>query len=335
MAETATGTNTVAGTAAYAYPEVLVTTAWVAEHLDDPTVRIVEADEDPLLYEAVGHIPNAVKLDWHTDVQDPVRRDFVNKAAFEALLSRYGIGNDTTVVFYGDKNNWYAAYSYWLFTLYGHKNARLMNGGRTLWEAENRPYTKDAPQFAATSYTAQEPDLTIRAFRRQVEGLLESGQVSGGGAALVDVRSPDEYTGKLVHMVNYPQEGASRGGHIPGAQSIPWATAANPDGTFKSSEDLRAIYGGKVSRPIKRSSPIAGLASGRRTPGSYSPSCSAIRMCATMMARGRSGAIWSARPSSRAKKPEQSKVPLNDAVRYTTRWPSGFPAAPPCLSLDR
>jgi thiosulfate/3-mercaptopyruvate sulfurtransferase len=251
MAETATGTNTVAGTAAYAHPEVLVTTAWVAEHLDDPTVRIVEADEDPLLYEAVGHIPNAVKLDWHTDVQDPVRRDFVNKAAFEALLSRYGIGNDTTVVFYGDKNNWYAAYSYWLFTLYGHKNARLMNGGRTLWEAENRPYTKDAPQFAATSYTAQEPDLTIRAFRRQVEGLLESGQVSGGGAALVDVRSPDEYTGKLVHMVNYPQEGASRGGHIPGAQSIPWATAANPDGTFKSSEDLRAIYGGKGVTPDK------------------------------------------------------------------------------------
>ena len=142
MAETATGTNTSTGTAAYAHPEVLVTTAWVAEHLDDPTVRIVEADEDPLLYEAVGHISNAVKLDWHTDVQDPVRRDFVNKAAFEALLSRYGIGNDTTVVFYGDKNNWYAAYSYWLFTLYGHKNARLMNGGRTNGRLRTGPTPK-------------------------------------------------------------------------------------------------------------------------------------------------------------------------------------------------
>ena len=238
-------------TTTYAHPEVLVTTEWVAQHLDDPTVRIVEADEDPLLYEAVGHIPNAAKLDWHVDVQDPVRRDFVDKAAFEALLSRYGIGNDTTVVFYGDKNNWYAAYSYWLFKLYGHRDARLMNGGRTLWEAENRPYTKDVPQLTATSYTAQEPNLAIRAFRRQVESLLEGGQVSGGGAALVDVRSPDEYSGKLVHMVNYPQEGASRGGHIPGAQSIPWATAANADGTFKSAEELEAIYGGKGITPDK------------------------------------------------------------------------------------
>lgn len=249
MADIATGATT--GTTTYAHPDVLVTTEWVAQHLDDPTVRLVEADEDPLLYEALGHIPNAVKLDWHTDVQDPVRRDFVDKAAFEALMSHYGITNDTTVVFYGDKNNWYAAYSYWLFKLYGHRDARLMNGGRMLWEAEKRPYTKDVPQFAATSYTAQEADFSIRAFRRQVEALLDGGKVSGGGAALVDVRSPDEYTGKLLHMVNYPQEGASRGGHIPGAQSIPWATAANPDGTFKSAEELRAIYGGKGVTPDK------------------------------------------------------------------------------------
>ena len=253
MAETTTdtGASTAAASSPYAHPDVLVTTEWVAEHLNDPSVRIVEADEDPLLYEAVGHIKNAVKLDWHTDVQDPVRRDFVDKAAFEALMSRYGISNDTTVVFYGDKNNWYAAYSYWLFKMYGHQNARLMNGGRTLWEAENRPYTKDTPQFPSTSYTAQEPDLSLRAFRRQVEGLLESGQISGATAALVDVRSPDEYTGKLVHMVNYPQEGASRGGHIPGAQNIPWATAANSDGTFKSADELRAIYGGKGVAPEK------------------------------------------------------------------------------------
>jgi thiosulfate/3-mercaptopyruvate sulfurtransferase len=243
------GTDTVASDrapgAGYAHPEVLVETEWVAQHLNDPQVRIVEADEDPLLYEAIGHIPNAAKLDWHTDVQDPVRRDFVNKQDFEALLSRYGIKNDTTVVFYGDKNNWYAAYSYWLFKLYGHEDARIMNGGRTKWEAEGREYTKDVPQFAPTTYTAREPNLSIRAFRRQVED-----QLAGGWAALVDVRSPDEYTGKLVHMVNYPQEGAQRGGHIPGAQSIPWATAANPtDGTFKSADELRAIYGGKGITP--------------------------------------------------------------------------------------
>ncbi|HEX6778816.1 MAG TPA: sulfurtransferase [Ktedonobacterales bacterium] len=231
----------------YTHPEVLVDTAWVSDHLNDPAVRIVEADEDPLLYEAVGHISSAVKLDWHTDVQDPLRRDFIDKAGFEALMSRYGISNDTTVVFYGDKNNWYAAYSYWLFTLYGHKNARLMNGGRTLWEAENRPYTKDTPQFPPTSYTAQKPDLSIRAFRRQVEDLLGK-----SGYALVDVRSPDEYTGKLLHMVNYPQEGAQRGGHIPTARSIPWSKAAREDGTFKSAEDLRQLYGGEGVTPDKQ-----------------------------------------------------------------------------------
>ncbi|HKT37877.1 MAG TPA: sulfurtransferase [Ktedonobacterales bacterium] len=243
MAETATdasASTNASSTASYAHPEALVTTEWVAEHLDDPAVRIVEADEDPLLYEAVGHIPNAVKLDWHTDVQNPVRRDFVDKAGFEALMRRYGINNDTTVVFYGDKNNWYAAYSYWLFKLYGHGDTRIMNGGRTKWEAEQREYTKDVPNFAPTTYTAKEPDLSLRAFRRQVEDVLEH-----GSAALVDVRSPDEYTGKLLHMINYPQEGAQRGGHIPGAQNIPWATAANADGTFKSAEELRQIYGGK------------------------------------------------------------------------------------------
>jgi thiosulfate/3-mercaptopyruvate sulfurtransferase len=194
----------------------------------------------------VGHIKNAVKLDWHTDVQHPVRRDFVDRAGFEALMRRYGIGNDTTVVFYGDKNNWYAAYSFWLFAYYGHKDARLMNGGRTKWEQEGRAYTKDVPQFAETQYHAQEPNNTIRAFRSQVEqGLGQQNR------ALVDVRSNDEYTGKLVHMVNYPQEGASRGGHIPGAQNIPWATAANADGTFKNAAELKGIYGGKGVTPEK------------------------------------------------------------------------------------
>ncbi len=229
----------------YAHPEVLVDTAWVAEHLNDPHVRLVEADEDVLLYE-VGHIQNAVKLDWHVDVQDPVRRDFVSKADFEKLASHYGISNDTTVVFYGDKNNWYACYSFWLFKLYGHKDARIMNGGRAKWEAEKRPYTKDVPEFKHTAYHAQEADLSVRAFRRQVEDLLGK-----SGYALVDVRSPDEYTGKLLHMVNYPQEGAQRGGHIPGARSIPWARAAREDGTFKSAAELRELYGNEGVTPDK------------------------------------------------------------------------------------
>jgi thiosulfate/3-mercaptopyruvate sulfurtransferase len=236
------GTQTQSG---YVHPEVLVDTEWVAQHLNDANVRIVEADEDPLLYE-VGHLPNAVKLDWHTDVQHPLRRDFVDREGFEALMRRYGIGNDTTVVFYGDKNNWYAAYSFWLFKLYGHRDARLMNGGRTKWEQEGRAYTKDVPTFPETQYRAPEPNNAIRAFRNQVEQGL--GQPN---RALVDVRSNDEYTGKLLHMVNYPQEGATRGGHIPGAQNIPWATAANPDGTFKSAEELRQIYGDKGVTPEK------------------------------------------------------------------------------------
>jgi len=230
----------------YAHPEVLVDTAWVAGHLNDPKVRLVEADEDVLLYE-VGHIQNAVKLDWHVDVQDPIRRDFVSKEDFEKLASRYGISNDTTVVFYGDRNNWYAAYSFWLFKLYGHKDARIMNGGRSKWEAEGRSYTKDVPEFSRTTYHAQEANLSIRAFRRQVEDLLGK-----SGYALVDVRSPDEYTGKLLHMVNYPQEGAQRGGHIPTARSIPWAKAAREDGTFKSAEELRQLYGGEGVTPDKQ-----------------------------------------------------------------------------------
>ncbi len=230
----------------YAHPEVLVDTAWVAEHLNDPNVRLVEADEDVLLYD-VGHIQNAVKLDWHVDVQDPLRRDFVSKADFEKLASRYGITNDTTVVFYGDKNNWYAAYSFWLFKLYGHKDARIMNGGRAKWEAEGRPYTQETPTFAATSYQAQEANLSIRAFRHQVEELLGK-----SGYALVDVRSPDEYTGKLIHMVNYPQEGAQRGGHIPTARNIPWARAAREDGTFKSAAELRELYTNEGVTPDKQ-----------------------------------------------------------------------------------
>ena len=223
----------------YAHPEVLVETDWVAEHLNDPNIRLVEADEDVLLYEQ-GHIPGAVKLDWLVDVQDPVQRDFVDKAGFEQLMSRWGIANDTTVIFYGDKNNWYACYSFWLFKYYGHENARVMNGGRQKWIDEGRELTREVPQIQPTQYTAKEPNASIRAFRRDVEDALGK-----AGVALVDVRSPQEYRGEVLHMVGYPQEGAQRAGHIPSAQSIPWGTAVQENGTFKPVQDLKEIYGGK------------------------------------------------------------------------------------------
>ncbi len=220
----------------YAHPEVLVSTEWVAEHLEDPKVRIVESDEDILLYD-LGHIPGAVKLDWHTDLQDPVERDFVDQAGFEALMRGAGIANDTTVVFYGDRNNWYACYTFWLFKMYGHADCRVMDGGRTKWEAEGRPMVRDLPKLPTTTYHAKAADLSVRAFRDDVLALVNSGKPQ-----LVDVRSPQEYTGEVLHMVNYPQEGAQRGGHVRGAQSIPWGSAANENGTFKSAVDLKRIY---------------------------------------------------------------------------------------------
>ncbi|MDB5076111.1 MAG: sulfurtransferase [Chloroflexi bacterium] len=231
----------------YAHPEVVVTTDWLAEHLNDPKVRIVESDEDVLLYET-GHIPGAVKIDWHTDEQDQVRRDFIDKAGFEKLAASRGIANDTTVVFYGDRNNWYATYTFWLFRLYGHKDLRVLNGGRGKWEAEARPFVKEVPKYSSTTYTASEPDLSIRAFRDEV---LREYVQAPAGRALVDVRSPAEYKGEVIAMVNYPQEGAQRGGHIPGARSIPWAKAANEDGTFKSGSELRALYEGEGVTPDK------------------------------------------------------------------------------------
>jgi thiosulfate/3-mercaptopyruvate sulfurtransferase len=226
----------------YANPEALVSTDWAAAHLDDPGVRFVESDEDVLLYE-VGHIPGAVKLDWHTDQQSQLIRDFVTKEEFEALAAARGIANDTTVVLYGDRNNWYAAYTYWLFRYYGHRDLRILDGGRAKWEAEGRPYTREVPSYPATQYTAQEANEGIRAFRDDVLAHFQAGR------PLVDVRSPDEYSGKVIHMANYPQEGAQRAGHIPTAQNIPWATAANADGTFKSAGELREIYGGKGVTP--------------------------------------------------------------------------------------
>lgn len=220
----------------YAHPEALVSTDWVAAHLEDPKVRLVESNEDILLYD-IGHIPGAVKVDWHNDLNDPVMRDYINKEQFEALMKRLGVANDTTVVFYGDKNNWWATYAFWVFQLFGHTNAKVMDGGRIKWTSEDRPTTREVPSYPATNYEAKaRSDSKIRAHRDDVLAHLE---ING---PLVDVRSAKEYSGELLHMADYPQEGAMRGGHIPGAKSVPWARAANSDGTFKSADELRAIY---------------------------------------------------------------------------------------------
>ncbi len=221
----------------YAHPEVLVSTSWVAEHLDDPGVRIVESNEDPLLY-ASGHIPGAVQVDWTHDLNDPLRRDYLQKAGFEALMSRIGATHDTMVVFYGDKNNWWATYAFWVFQLFGHTNAKVMDGGRAKWEREGRPMTRTVPEYTPTSYTAPErDDGEIRAFRDEV---LEH---ELAGNPLIDVRSPAEYSGERLHMPDYPNEGALRGGHIPGAKNVPWSKAVNPDdGTFRPASELKNLY---------------------------------------------------------------------------------------------
>jgi thiosulfate/3-mercaptopyruvate sulfurtransferase len=230
----------------YANPDILVSTEWLAEHLHDKGLRVLECDEDVLLYDQ-GHIPGAIKLDWMTELNDPLRRDYLDQAHFEALLSRKGISNDDTLIFYGDKNNWWATYSFWVFQLFGHTKAKILDGGRTKWLAEGRPLETETPSYPATSYKAKNrDDKAIRAFRDEVRDLLDKeGKALKSGEMLVDVRSPGEYSGELLHMANYPQEGALRGGHIPGAANIPWAQAAQEDGTFKPVEQLRALYEGK------------------------------------------------------------------------------------------
>ncbi len=222
----------------YAHPERLVSTAWLAEHLDDPGLAVVESDEDVLLYDT-GHIPGAVKVDWHLDLNDPVTRDYVDGEGFAAMMGAKGIGRDDTVVVYGDKNNWWAAYALWVMTLFGHADVRLLDGGRAAWLAEGRPTTREVPQRPVTDYPVVErDDSRIRAFKDDVLAHL--------GGPLVDVRSPGEYTGELLHMPDYPQEGAMRGGHIPGAVSVPWARAAAEDARFKRRADLEAIYRDEV-----------------------------------------------------------------------------------------
>jgi thiosulfate/3-mercaptopyruvate sulfurtransferase len=220
----------------YAHPEVLVSADWVQEHLKDPKVRIVESDEDVLLYD-MGHIPGAVKIDWHGDLQDQLIRDYIDADRFAALCSRAGIADDTTVVFYGDKSNWWACYAFWTFKLFGHEDCRVLNGGRKLWIDQGRPLTREVPKYPPTQYKVRSVDETkIRAFRDDVTAHMKANR------PLIDVRSPAEFTGEKLHMEDYPQEGALRGGHIPGAKNVPWGRAVNEDGTFKSPEELRKIY---------------------------------------------------------------------------------------------
>ena len=226
--------------AAYARPETLVTTEWLADHMDDPAVVIVESDEDVLLYET-GHIPGAVKVDWHTDLNDPLVRDYVNGERFAELMAQKGISRDSTVVFYGDNFNWWAAYALWVFTLFGHEDVRLLDGGRQKWIAEGRPMTTDATVRPVADYpVVDRDDSSIRAF------MGETLEHSRAGLPLIDVRSPEEYRGEKLHMADYPQEGVLRGGHVAGAASVPWKRAASDDGTFKSRAELEAIYQGEV-----------------------------------------------------------------------------------------
>ena len=221
----------------YANPNALVDTEWVAQNLDAPGVRLVEVDVDTAAYDQ-GHAPGAVGWNWKSQLQESVVRDVVEKGEFEKLLGGSGIGNDTRVILYGDNNNWFAAWAYWQLKYYGHENVQLMNGGRAKWLAENRPTTTDGPANAAQSYTAQNPDTSIRAMRDEVSAAL-------GSSVLVDVRSPAEFSGELLAPANLPQEGSQRGGHIPGAVNIGWAQAVNEDSTFKSADELNEIYGGR------------------------------------------------------------------------------------------
>ncbi|MGH8901603.1 MAG: sulfurtransferase [Egibacteraceae bacterium] len=232
----AVGTDPADKLQAYARPERLVTTAWLAEHLDDPGLVVAESDEDVLLYET-GHIPGAVKIDWHTDLNDDVARDYIDGEGFARMMRSKGITRNTTIVFYGDRFNWWAAYALWVSTLFGHPDARLLDGGRQKWIEEGRPITTAVPHRPTSSYPVVErDDSRIRAFREQVMEHIKDKK------RLVDVRSPGEYSGELLHMPDYPQEGAIRGGHIPGAVNVPWVTAANEDGTFKTADALRDIY---------------------------------------------------------------------------------------------
>ena len=228
----------------YAHPEVLVSTSWVEEHVKDTNVRVAEVDYDPTANYALGHIPGSVLLDWKVDINNPLTRDILTKEACEQLLQKVGVGNDTTLILYGDFNNWFAAFAFWVFKYYGFKDVRLMNGGRKKWLEEDRALTKDVPTYDKGSFKASGPDQSIRVFLRYVQDTL-------GGKTLVDVRSPKEFTGEILAPPEYPTEHAQRGGHIPGAANIPWAQAVSDDGTFKTADELKTLYESKNVTPDK------------------------------------------------------------------------------------
>jgi thiosulfate/3-mercaptopyruvate sulfurtransferase len=228
----------------YAHPEVLVSTSWVEEHVKDTNVRVAEVDYDPTANYALGHIPGSVLLDWKVDINNPLTRDILTKEACEQLLQKVGVSNDTTLILYGDFNNWFAAFAFWVFKYYGFKDVRLMNGGRKKWLEEDRALTKDVPTYDKGSFKASGPDQSIRVFLRYVQDTL-------GGKTLVDVRSPKEFTGEILAPPEYPTEHAQRGGHIPGAANIPWAQAVSDDGTFKTADELKTLYESKNVTPEK------------------------------------------------------------------------------------
>ena len=222
----------------YAHPEVLVDTNWVDQHKNDPKVRVAEVDYDPTANYTLGHVPGSVLIDWKADINDPLTRNILTKQACESLLQRVGVSDDTTLVLYGDFNNWFAAFAFWVFKYYGYKDVRLMNGGRKKWLEEDKPVTKDIPSHAKGNFKASEPDSSIRVFLRYVRDTL-------GSKILVDVRGPKEFTGEILAPPEYPTEHAQRGGHIPGAVNIPWGQAVNEDGTFKSADELQKLYQSK------------------------------------------------------------------------------------------
>lgn len=228
----------------YAHPEVLVDTKWAEDHKDDPKVRIAEVDYDPSANYMLGHIPGSVLLDWKADINDPLTRNVLNKEAAQTLMQKVGVNDDTTLILYGDFNNWFAAFAFWVLKYYGVKDIRLMNGGRKKWLEEDKPLTKDFPSYAKGNFKASGPDTNIRVFLKYVKDTL-------GGKVLVDVRSPKEFTGEILAPPEYPTEHAQRGGHIPGAVNIPWAQAVNEDGTFKSTEELKKLYESKGVTPDK------------------------------------------------------------------------------------